>query len=123
MRSRSSHPNEYFAVDPRVPLPATWPTVGIVGRIGRGEFAGHWVYVDPYWEGAVGEGLPVGYALELPAGRLRDVDGRPLLDDGTYDSFRSAGQGGFIDMLTTALEVVWFTDPETIADVMATMRG
>ena len=41
--------------------------------------------MDPYWEGAVGEGLPVGYALELPAGRLRDVDGRPLLDDGTYD--------------------------------------
>ncbi|WP_345800405.1 hypothetical protein AAIB33_13120 [Microbacterium sp. AZCO] len=87
---------------------------GIVGEIGKGPAQGDYVLVDPVWERRAGSGPIVGYVLELPHRQLFDTDGNHLLDDGAYDDVRPAGEGGFIDLLTTALDVEWTVDAAAV---------
>lgn len=119
--SEADGPKQY-AVDPMVPPVAAWPLEGIVGRIGRGAERGEWVLAEPYWDAVVGDGPAAGYSLELPRRQLFDLDGNHLLDDGCYDDFRASGEGGFIDLLTTALGVEWSTDEAVVASVRAGRR-
>ena len=96
---------EPIPADPRVPPVCEWLTQGIAGRIGKGSAEGEYVLVEPVREeGARSEPI-VGYFLELPRRQLFDTAGDHLLDDGAYDDIRPAGDGGFIDLLTTALDV------------------
>jgi len=123
MRFRQSSETEQYPVDPRVPPAASWPIEGIVGRIGRGTAQGEWVLAEPYWDSVVGNGPAIGYALDLPHRQLFDLDGNYLLDDGCYDSFRPSGEGGFIDLLTTALDIEWSTDEAVVSRERARCRS
>lgn len=105
---------ESFPADPRVPPVSEWPGEGIVGHIGKGSAQGEYVLIDPVWERRVGSRPIVGYVLELPHRQLFDADGNHLLDDGTYDDVRPVGEGGFIDLLTTALDVAWSVDAAVV---------
>ncbi|MFE7844589.1 hypothetical protein ACFUTX_05255 [Microbacterium sp. NPDC057407] len=101
---------EWIPADPRVPPVSDWPAEGIVGRIGKGPAQGEYVLVDPVWEQQAGRGPIVGYTLELPRRQLFDADGNHVLDDGAYDDIRPQGEGGFVDLLTTSLDVEWSVD-------------
>lgn len=70
--------------------------------------------IDPVWTEHVGIGPMIGYTLGLPRRQLFDEDGNHLLDDGVYDDIRPLGEGGFIDLLTTALDVEWSIDPADV---------
>jgi hypothetical protein len=105
---------ETFPADPRVPQVSEWPAEGIVGQIGQGSARGEYVLVDPVWESHAGNGRVIGYFLELPREELVDADGTHLLDDGSYDDIRPAGEGGFIDLLTTTLDVGWSVDAAVV---------
>lgn len=91
-----------------------WLVEGIVGRIGTGPEKGEYILVDPVWEQQVGNGPIVGYTLLLPREQLSDADGNYLLDDGASDDIRPAGEGGFVDLLTTALDVEWSVDAAAV---------
>ena len=97
-----------------MPAVSEWPVEGIVGRIDKGPAQGEYILVEPVWEERAGSGLIVGYTLELPRQQLFDADSNHLLDDGAYDSIRRASEGGFIDLVTTALDIEWFADPDVV---------
>ncbi|WP_286794206.1 hypothetical protein [Microbacterium sp. UBA3394] len=105
---------EPIPADPRVPPVSEWLRHGIAGRIGKGSAEGEYVLVDPVREEGTGSGPVIGYFLELPHRQLFDTAGEYLLDDGVYDDIRPAGEGGFIDLLTSALDVEWSVDAVTV---------
>jgi hypothetical protein len=113
-RSKSKRVPESFVVDDGVPPVSDWGPQGIVGRIGKGPLHGEYVRVDPLRERSEGSGPIVGYVLDLPEGHLFDADGVHLMDDGVIDDIRPPGEGGFIDLLTAALDIEWFTDPAVV---------
>ncbi|HWH96822.1 MAG TPA: hypothetical protein VNS80_00505, partial [Pseudolysinimonas sp.] len=53
-----------------------------------------------------------GFVLWLPVERLESPERDFWLDSDTIDGPRTEDEGGIIDLLTTALDVKWSTDPD-----------
>jgi hypothetical protein len=96
--------------NPAVPPASEWLEEGISGVIRSEPYAGSIVLaaIDvPQDDGTL------TYRLYLPAGEMTDASGeRHLMDSLLEDDLRNDGDGGMIDLLTTALDVRWSTDPD-----------
>ncbi|WP_139230968.1 hypothetical protein [Microbacterium sp. cf046] len=93
-----------------------------MGQIGRGPHRGEWVYADPTRNPDDATGRILGYILELPHRQLFTLDGTYLMDDGAYDDIRPPDKGGFIDLITTALDIEWSTDEAVVQRAVSERR-
>lgn len=95
--------------NPAVPAASEWLEDGISGVIRSGPHAGSLVMaaVDVPQDDDV-----LTYRLYLPAEEMTDASGdRYLMDTLLEDDLTNDVEGGMIDLLTSALDVQWSTDP------------